>query len=67
MGMKWNETAAMIRQTDMPKMVTSRIRRRPNLSTMTRLTMLKMKFVAETVMATAVALLNPTILKRVAE
>jgi hypothetical protein len=46
--------------------VTRRIMRRPNLSTITRLTHEKTKFVAETVMATAVALLNPTILNKVA-
>lgn len=54
-------------QIDIPRTVTVRRRRRPNLSTRTKLRMEKTKLVPETVMATAVALLKPTIEKRVAE
>ena len=40
---------------------------RPNLSTSTRLTMLKREFVPVTVIATAVALVNPTMANNVGE
>ena len=67
MGIQWKAMAATSMQIDIPRTVMVRRRRRPNLSTRTKLTMEKMKLVPETVMATAVAFLKPTMEKSVAE